>query len=221
METTPCGNPELEVQFLYLQDLKLQSTPRGGDMAHVRISREDFLQDRQGRTFADVLNDPEQPLDPVLEFFNDEARQRRMQESEIHHDRPPLAGVVRELEAQPSIDEFLSSQHPRRSKRLRQAVGVVVRMIMERLGWHKTGKKGSLGVRAKIAHGTATRGAYHNTGGLAFWFLRAERYEHPDRKAYPSVRGRVRKVESARPKESAAGKRSESTTSSRRSPAKE
>ena len=122
------------------------------------ISRRDFLQNRQGRTFADVLGDPQQPLDAVLEFFNDEARQRRMEESEIHHDRPPLAGVVRDLESQPAIDQFLSSQHPRRTKRLRQAVGVVVRMMMERLGWKKTGRKGSLGVRAKIAHGKATPG---------------------------------------------------------------
>jgi hypothetical protein len=124
----------------------------------VTISRRDFLQNRQGRTFADVLGDPQQPLDAVLEFFNDEARQRRMEESEIHHDRPPLAGVVRDLESQPAIDQFLSSQHPRRTKRLRQAVGVVVRMMMERLGWKKTGRKGSLGVRAKIAHGKATPG---------------------------------------------------------------
>jgi hypothetical protein len=190
-------------------------------MPRVTITRRDLVQDRQGRTFADVLDDPEQPLDAVLEFFNDEARQRRMEESEIHHDRPPLAGVVRELEAQPSIDEFLSSQHPRRTKRLRQAAGVVVRMIMERLGWEKTGKKGSLGVRAKIAHGRAAPGAYHNTGGLAFWFLRAERYRHPNRESYPSVRGRARTLESVRPKRSSAGKRSKSTTSSRRSPAKE
>jgi hypothetical protein len=179
-----------------------------GNMPRVTITRQSFLEDRQGRTFADVLNDPEQPFDDVLTFFNDEARQRRMEESEIHHDRPPLAGVVRELEAQPSIDGFLSSEHPRRTKRLRQAVGVVVRMVMERLGWKKTGKKGSLGVRAKVAHGTATPGAYHNTGGLAFWFLRAERYECPDRVAYPSVRRRARKLESAPPRQSSAGKRS-------------
>jgi hypothetical protein len=189
-------------------------------MPRVTITRQDFLQDRQGRTFADVMNDPEQPLDAVLEFFSDEARQRRMEESEIHHDRPPLAGVVRELEAQPSIDKFLSSQHPRRTKRLRQAVGVVVRMIMERLGWEKTGKKGSLGVRAKIAHGTTTPGAYHNTGGLAFWFLRAERYRHPDRAPYPSVRGRARKLESAPSKPSSGGKRGSSSSSGSRSPRK-
>jgi hypothetical protein len=186
----------------------------------VTISRRDFVQDRQGRTFADVLDDAEQPLDAVLEFFNDEARQRRMEESEIHHDRPPLAGVVRELESQPSLDKFLSTQHPRRTKRLRQAVGVVVRIIMERRGWTKTGKKGSLGVRAKIVHGTTTPGAYHNTGGLAFWFLRAERYEHPERKTYPSVRGRARKLESAAPKQTRS-KSGKSPTPDRRPPHKQ
>ena len=41
---------------------------------------------------------PEQPFDATLELFNDENKQRRMEESEIHHDRPPLAGIVRELE---------------------------------------------------------------------------------------------------------------------------
>lgn len=162
-------------------------------MRRVVVTRDNFLEDRQGRTFADVLNDSEQPLDAVLAFFNDPARQRRMVESEIHHNRPPLAGVVRELEAQPSVDAFLSSQHPRRTKRLRQAVGVVVRMIMHRLGWRKTGRKGSLGVRAKISPRTATPGAYHNTGGLAYWFLRAERYEHRDGTPFLSVRERNRK----------------------------
>ena len=67
--------------------------------ADVLISRQLFLDDRQGRTFADVVNDPEQPFEQVLAFFNDADRQRRMEESEIHHNRPPLAGVVREFEA--------------------------------------------------------------------------------------------------------------------------
>jgi len=190
-------------------------------MPRVTITRQGFLQDRQGRTFADVLNDPEQPLDDVLSFFNDEARQRRMEESEIHHDRPPLAGVVRELEAQPSVDEFLSSKHPRRTKRLRQAVGVVARMIMERLGWKKTGKKGSLGVRAKIVQGKSTPGAYHNTGGLAFWFLRAERYEHPDRTSYPSVRARARQIKSPTARQSSAGRRSKGPRPDGRFPPKD
>ena len=63
-------------------------------MADGQVTRDDFLQDRQGKTFADVVNDPEQPFDKVLEFFEDADRQRRMDESELHHDRSPLAGVV-------------------------------------------------------------------------------------------------------------------------------
>jgi hypothetical protein len=161
-------------------------------MPEIRVTRKDFLEDRQGRTFADVLNDPEQPFDQVLGFFNNEDHQRRMEESEIHHDRPALAGVVRELESLKSVDQFLGEQHPRRTKRLRQVVGVVVRMIMERRGWRKTGRKGSLGVRAAVSGRTSRPGTYHNTGGLAFWFLRAERYEREAGMPFRSVRQRQR-----------------------------
>jgi len=41
------------------------------------------------------VNDKDQPFEAVLEFFNNENRQRRMEESEIHHDRSPLADVAR------------------------------------------------------------------------------------------------------------------------------
>jgi hypothetical protein len=166
---------------------------RGSEaMPDIRITRKEFLEDRQGRTFADVLNDADQPFDQMLEFFNDKDRQRRMEDSEIHHDRPALAGVVRELESLPAVDKFLGTQHPRRTKRLRQVVGVVVRMIMEGRGWRKTGRKGSLGVRATITGRTSRPGTYHNTGGLAFWFLRAERYERQGGMPYRSVRHRNR-----------------------------
>ena len=161
----------------------------------VRLTRNEFSEDRQGRTFADVLDDPEQPFDDVLAFFDDVERQRRMEDAEIHHDRAALSGVVRELEAQPAIDEFLFTRDPRRTKRLRQAVGVVVRIIMEQRGWKKTGKKGSLGVRANVVRGTKTPGAYHNTGGLAFWFLRAERYERKDGMPFRPVKERAAESE--------------------------
>ncbi|MEZ6119848.1 MAG: hypothetical protein R3C28_25220 [Pirellulaceae bacterium] len=157
-------------------------------MAKILVTRASFLEDRQGMKFADVLNDPKQPFDAVLEFFNDYDRQRRMEEAELHHDRSPLAGVVRELESLPAIDGFLSELHARRSMRLRQAIGVLVRIIMERRGWQKTGKKGSLGVRASTAKGKAA----HNTGGLAFWFVRAERYERADGMPFRSVRERCK-----------------------------
>ena len=164
-------------------------------MPSITITRETFLQDVQGRTFSDVVNDPEQPFEAVLEFFNDDNRQRRMEESEIHHDRPPLSGVVREFESYPDIERFLAEIHTHRSKRLRQAVGVVVRMIMYARGWRKTGRKGSLGVRASNNRSYPS----HNTGGLAFWFIRAERYVRTEGMPFRSVRERCRELESAEP----------------------
>jgi len=162
-------------------------------MPSVTITREGFLEDLQGRTFSDVVKDPEQPFNAVLEFFNDDSKQRRMEESEIHHDRPPLAGVVRELESLPIIDRSLAKTHNQKSKRLRQAVGVVVRIIMQSRGWQKTGRKGSLGVRA----GKILSESNHNTGGLAFWFIRAERYVRAEGMPFRSVRERYQEFESA------------------------
>ncbi len=162
----------------------------------ITVTRESFLKDKQGRTFADVLNDTNQPFDQVLEFFNLQSRQRRMEEAEIHHDRAPLAGVVRELEAQDSINTFLSGIHPRRTQRLRQAIGVLVRIIMESRGWRKTGRKGSLGVRSEASLVSPA----HNKGGLAFWFVRAERYELVDGMPFQSVIRRYRELRVNRPR---------------------
>ena len=178
------------MHVLYLQ-VAVDLGSRVTEMAKVRVTRVDFLNDPQGKTFSDVVNDAEQPFDDVITFFADADRQRRMEESELHHDRSPLAGVVRELESQPTIHQFLEGVHPRRSTRLRQAIGVLVRMIMERRGWQKTGRKGSLGVRAT---GTASS-PEHNTGGLAFWFVRAERYERPEGMPYRSVRERCAELD--------------------------
>ena len=172
-------------------------------MPKTRVTRSSFLEDRQGMKFADVLNDPKQPFDTVLDFFNDDDRQRRMEESELHHDRSPLAGVVRELESQPAIDGFLSEVHARRSMRLRQAIGVLVRIVMEQRGWRKTGRKGSLGVRAAEANRTPA----HNTGGLAFWFVRAERYERTEGMPFRSVKERCQEMDSAPARRSGNGKR--------------
>jgi hypothetical protein len=166
------------------------------------VTRDDFLEDRQGKTFADVVNDPDQPFDNVIEFFSDPNRQQRMEESELHHDRSPLAGVVRELESEPDIDRFLAGAQARRNTRFRQAIGVLVRLIMERRGWQKTGRKGSLGVRAVGVAGTPA----HNTGGLAFWFVRAERYERSAGMPFQSVRERYQKLESNPPRKSGKAK---------------
>ena len=202
-----------DIQYLYVRLLHLQNSsivrrpnPNNEvpEMPNVTITRREFLEDRQGRTFADVVNDPEQPFAEVLDFFNDPERQRRMEESETHHDRPPLAGVVRELESRPAVDQVLASSDHRRTKRLRQAVGVVIRLIMERRGWRKTGRKGSLGVRSGVGPGSESPGPFHNSGGLAFWFLRAERYELEQGMPYRSVRARCQELEAATPRRTCA-----------------
>lgn len=179
-------------------------------MPSANISRTDFLDDRQGRTFSDIVNDPDCPFEEVLEFFRDKNRQRRMEESELHHDRAPLAGVVRELESHPAVNRFLAGVHTQRTNRFRQAVGVLVRMIMHHRGWRKTGRKGSLGVRATAAAGTPA----HNTGGLAFWFLRAERYEREDGMPFLTVRERCQELDSAEQRKAPAKERRK--TSARR-----
>ncbi len=130
----------------------------------VRIPRNGFLEVRPGKTLAVVAHDPNQPLAKTLELFNGTDRQRRMEESELRHDREPLAGAVRKLVAQLAVDQFPGAVHVRRNTCLWQAVGMVARMIVERRGWWKTGCKGSLDVRAAGAAETPA----HNTGGLAF-----------------------------------------------------
>lgn len=160
-------------------------------MPKVKITRKKFLEDSQGRTFSDVFNESDAPFEAVLRFFDSPDRQRRMEESELHHDRSPLAGVVRELEALPEVDQFLSGVHIQRSMRFRQAIGVLVRIIMEAHGWEKTGRKGSLGVRSP----RKTRTPRHNTGGLAFWFNRGERYRKTDGMPFLSVKERCEQFE--------------------------
>ena len=160
------------------------------------IDQEQYLADRHGKTFADVVHDPDTPFDEVLAFFNDAERQQRMEDSEIHHDRAALAGVVRELESLSVLHRFLSSiDDRRRAARLRQAIGVLVRMIMERRGWRTTGRKGSLGVRGS----SSKQGVPHNTGGLSLWFLRAERYQTEDGPPYRSVRERNEELADTEP----------------------
>jgi hypothetical protein len=149
------------------------------------ITVADFLQDSQGRRFRDVADDTRFHFADVVSFFGEAERQRRMDEAEIHHDRPCLAGVVREFEQQ--FEDFLASQDGHTTQRLRQAVGVVIRMIMEQRGWQKTGRKGSLGTRVSVKPGTSTPGAYHNSGGLARWFTRAERYEPPSEHPFRGI----------------------------------
>lgn len=147
------------------------------------ITQHDFLADRQGAKYADLQQQVN--LDDWMAFFSDPDRQRRMMEAEIHYDYPALAGVIKELERHPAFESYLSGNDAHVTLRGRQAIGVIVRMVMEGLGWRKTGRKGSLGQRAPVSTRTTAPGAYHNVpGSLSRWFTRAEHYELPNGMPY-------------------------------------
>ena len=113
-------------------------------MPKLNTTRHDLFQDGQGRMFADLLNDSEQPSDAVLDFFICGDGQSAIQDSETRHERIPLAGVPQELEAQPPMDDIFSSKHPQSTKRSRQTMGVATGLSMERHGWKQTGTKSYL-----------------------------------------------------------------------------
>jgi hypothetical protein len=143
----------------------------------IMISKTDFLSDNQGAKFKDVVEDSRVSFDEVIDFFNNDARRIRLCDSETHHDRPALAGVIKEFETQPFITHFFESSDGHNTQRFRQGIGVLVRLHMQQMGWHTTGRKGSLGTRVKTDPHTTTAGAYQNSSGLSRWFTRAERYE--------------------------------------------
>ena len=140
-----------------------------------------FARDVQGHKFADVRDDTRISFDAILDFLDEPARRQRMLDSEVHHDRAPLAAIVRELEARPDVAAFLSGHDAHTTTRFRQAVGVAVRIVMEDFGWGTTKRKGSLGTRLTTRADNTMAGAYRNSStSLATWFLRAERYEPTD-----------------------------------------
>lgn len=131
-----------------------------------------------------MVNDSRIDFQSWLDFFNDPARQQRMMDSEIDHDRPALAGVIRDLEHHAAFSSFLSGNDAHTTVRGRQAIGVIVRILMEMMGWKKAGHKGLLGQRATVPVGTTTPGAHKNVSGLSDWFTKAERYVLPQGMPY-------------------------------------
>ena len=124
-----------------------------------------FHADPHAMRYSDVLHTEaaRRALNEIVEFFESPDVVRRMIESELHHDRPALAGVVKDLEAliQKQIAEAMTvgdlGEGPTAMRR-NQMIGVIVRIVMKSNGWVPTGKKGSL-------------------AGLTRMFNRGERYE--------------------------------------------
>lgn len=122
----------------------------------------DFLADSTGRCFVDVVNADPGLFDRVVDFLDDPGRRQRMVEAVLREGRPALAGVVAELEQQPWFEAHMGSRPNEGTKRLRRAVGVLIRIIMEAQGFRKTGRKGTL--RESRWFGTAEKYLPHDAG---------------------------------------------------------
>jgi hypothetical protein len=134
------------------------------------VSLSDFSMDKQGRRFADVVSDTRIDFSKIIGFFNRPEIEKRLIDAELHHKRPALAGVIVEFEKLKEIDEFFTKHDAHTTVRFRQAIGVLVKLHMQKNGWQTTNIKGALGKRDPNAQ-------YSNTeSSLSKWFIKAERY---------------------------------------------
>ena len=103
----------------------------------MRLSAEDFTRDPHAVKYGDQLREHRNAFERLFSLLNDPANEQRLIDAESY-DKPALAGVVRFIEADPKIATVVESN------RFRQTVGVAVKLKMEKLGWEKTGKKGTV-----------------------------------------------------------------------------
>ncbi|MFO7695645.1 MAG: hypothetical protein R6X16_00620, partial [Anaerolineae bacterium] len=86
---------------------------------------------------------------------------------------PALAGVLKELEGESFVQNYFARRTPQESRRVKQALGVLVRLHMEARGWRTTGRKGALGRRDPSYAGC---GEHNTVRSFSKFILSAERY---------------------------------------------
>ena len=103
----------------------------------LRLSAEDFTLDPHAAKYRDQLQAHRDAFERLFALLNDPANEQRLIDAELY-DKPALAGVVRLIEDDPDIATLVESD------RFRQTVGVAVKLKMAKLGWRKSGKKGTV-----------------------------------------------------------------------------
>lgn len=104
------------------------------------LSAADFSDDSHAAKYRDeIVRHPEAFL-RLISILNDPENERRLTDAEMHG-LPALCGVARFIEADPVIASVLIDSEA--SLRLRQTIGVAVKLKMAKLGWCPTGKKGT------------------------------------------------------------------------------
>lgn len=103
------------------------------------LSVEDFDQDLHASKYRGEIDAHPEAFNRLFALLNDYDNEHRLASAEIHG-FPALAGVVRLIEADPTIARVLPADQD--GQCFRQAVGVAVRLKMEKIGWAATGRKG-------------------------------------------------------------------------------
>jgi hypothetical protein len=146
----------------------------------------EFLADFQGSRFRNEYGTWPVDFEALLRQFDEPAWIEKMVAAS-RLKRPALAGVVANIEGRADVDAFMKSKDAHETRRFRQAVGVGIRIAMERLGWQTSGKKGSLGRRVPVPVRTTTPGASGNDPPEpSVWFSKAEIYRPPSDRSVPS-----------------------------------
>ncbi len=105
-----------------------------------------FQADAHGAKYAAFVRHHRDAFAHVFSVINDPAAERRM--VDVSTDREPaLLAVVGRIEASPAVRVVLADD--RATNRFRQAVGVAVKLKMERLRWVPMGKRASVARRAE------------------------------------------------------------------------
>jgi hypothetical protein len=105
------------------------------------IRHEDFFDDPHASKYRDELARRPEAFVRLFALLNDPANEQRLIDAEMHQ-LPALCGVVRFIEADPTIRAVLAED--RAGYRFRQTVGVALKLKMAKLGWRTTGNKGSV-----------------------------------------------------------------------------
>jgi len=106
----------------------------------VRIDSASFAADPHAAKYRDVIDRRGAALHRVFAILNDPQSEHDLL-SAARLDLPALQGVVDALEADDVVTDALASDD---GQRVRQAIGVAVRLKMEVLGWSTTGRKGPI-----------------------------------------------------------------------------
>jgi hypothetical protein len=106
-----------------------------------QLRPEDFSEDAHARRYRGELEVHPDAMRRLIELLNEPANEQRLLDAEAQG-MPALAGIVRFVEGDPTIETVL--RQGTQGHRFRQTVGVAIKLKMNRLGWRTTQRKGAV-----------------------------------------------------------------------------